>query len=300
MIELVKALAWPVTVIWLVVKLYQPIIELVRTVGQRVSKLKLFDLEFEFGKLVPASASLSIAVEALQQGMVQGSGSASIVTGITKSATADYLPIALGTDDDHAWITSRLFLLSALIDRNRIVRCMVFTGERGAFIGAASPRDVRGEIGTKYPEYERALLGAYAHVSGWDLQAFRYGMLSEDALSAIARSFVSSPLISSPVAPVASGWIFLNRPPPSSSTWELADYVTAGLLRTMLRNSLSQGAVVGTAGALQSEDVNRAILNQTGPFVALVGDSGEFRELCDRMLIADKIARRAAGEATSA
>jgi hypothetical protein len=144
-VELAKALAWPVTVLWLVVWLHQPITDLLRTIGQRTSKFKIFQFEFELGKLSPASASLSTAVEALQQAVVQDSGRALIIAGVTRSATADYVLVALGADRDHAWLTSRLFLLSALLDRNRVVRCIVFTGELGTFVGAAAPRDVRGQ-----------------------------------------------------------------------------------------------------------------------------------------------------------
>ena len=175
MVELITALAWPVTVVWLVVWLYTPIIELMQAIGQRASKLKILQFEVELATLVPASANLSATVEALQKAEVQASGTALIIAGVTQSATADYVLVPLGAERDQAWITSRLFLLAALIDRNRIVRCIVFTGEYGTFIGAASPRDVRGEIGARFPEYERALLATYGQVSTSDLREFRNG-----------------------------------------------------------------------------------------------------------------------------
>jgi hypothetical protein len=107
-VELAKALAWPATVLLLVVTLRQPITDLLRTIGQRTSKFKIFQFEFELGKLVPASANLLITVEALQRAVVQNSASALIVD-VTRSATADYVLVALGADVDHAWLTSRLF-----------------------------------------------------------------------------------------------------------------------------------------------------------------------------------------------
>jgi hypothetical protein len=300
-VGLIKALAWPVTVVWLVVWLYTPIIELMRAIGQRASKLKVFQFEVELAKLVPASANLSAMVEALQKAEVQTSGSALIIAGVTQSATADYVLVPLGAERDQAWITSRLFLLAALIDRNRVVRCIVFTGEYGTFIGAASPRDVRGEIGARFPEYERALLAAYGGVSTSDLREFRNGALSESTLITVAHLFLENPDISSLTAPTSSGWIFLDRSsrPASVSTWEFGDYVTAGLLRTMLRDKFDRGSVVGAAGTVQNEDISRAIVNQTGTFVGLISAAGEFRELCDRTIIADKVARRAADQAAS-
>jgi len=298
-IELIKALVWPVTIVWLVIKLYQPITELMRTIGQRASKFKILQFEVELGRLIAANGTLLTTVEALQQAVVQASGSALIVAGVTQSSAADYTLVPLGADSDQAWITSRLFLLSAFLERNRVVRCIVFTGERGTFIGAASPRDVRGEIGARFPEYERALLAAYAQISAFDLREFRNGALSEVALVTIAHSFLENPEISLTFQPTTVGWILLQRPPPSLSTWEFADYVTAGLLRTMLRDKLSRGSVVREAGAVQNEDVNRAIVNQPGTFVGLISALGEFRELCDRTIIADKVSRRAVEQASS-
>jgi hypothetical protein len=255
------------------------------------------EFEFEFGKLMPASAVLSTTVEGLQQVVVQESGSALIIEGVTKSAAADYALVALGADAAQAWLTSRLFLLAAFLERNRVVRCIVFTGERGAFIGAASPRDVRAELGAKFPEYEQALLAAYGNAAQLDRREFRGGDLSQAALTSIAQSFLQNPQISSlnPPTPSSTGWVFLDRStkPPAPSTWELAEHVTAGGLRAMLRDRLAQGSVVGVSGVVGDEDFKRAIINRTGTFVALVTSFGEYRELCDRTVIADKVARTA-------
>jgi hypothetical protein len=303
-VDLAKALAWPATVVGLVVWLHQPIAEMLRAIGQRATKFKILQFEFELGKMAAANSSLSMAVEALQQAVVQESGSELIIAGVTRSATADYVLVALGDDSDHAWLTSRLFLLCALLDRNHVVRCVVFTGERGLFVGAASPRDVRGALGSKFPEYERALFAAYGEAATLSPSEFRSGELSEMALTTIARSFLQGPDIASLVAPASptpsTGWIFLDRsstPTRGPSTWELAEYVAAGGLRALLRDRLAQNSVVAPSGDLENENVTRAIVGQAGAFVALVGGSGEFRALCDRAKIADKVARSAAEQA---
>jgi hypothetical protein len=84
-----------------------------------------------------------------------------------------------------------------------------------------------------------------------------------------------------------------SKPTAGPSTWEFAEYVTEGGLRAMLRDRIARGSVVTIAGALANEDVTRAIVNQSGAFVALVSASGQFMELCDRTIIADKFARSA-------
>jgi hypothetical protein len=55
-----------------------------------------------------------------------------------------------------------------VLERSRAVRWIVFTGEQGTFVGAAAPRDVRVELGSKYPEYEKAILEAYGAVQAWN------------------------------------------------------------------------------------------------------------------------------------
>jgi hypothetical protein len=302
-VDLSKALAWPATVLALVVWLHQPIVDLLRAIGERATKIKIFQFEFELGKMAPANVSLSTAVEALQQAVVQHSGSELIISGVTRAATADYVLIEIGADADHAWLTSRLFLLCALLDQNRVVRCIVFTGERRAFVGAAQPRDVRAALGARFPEYERALFAAYGVAATLTPSEFRNGELSETALTHIARSFLQGPDIAStmPPAPPApsTGWVFLDRsgtPTKGPSTWELAEFITANSLRAMLRDRLAQSSVVAPSGALESESATRAIIGQAGTFVALVGATGEFRGLCDRAAIADKVARGVAAQ----
>ncbi|BAO90258.1 hypothetical protein [Caballeronia cordobensis] len=298
MTELLKVIVWPVTIVFLVFKLRDPLTALITAIGQRATRFKILQFEIELGALVPASPSLAMSAEALQQAVVQASGTTFIVQGITKSAAADYVLVALGDDDQHAWLSSRLFLLSVLIDRNRVVRCIVFTGEHGGFIGAASPRDVRAALGARFPEYERALLAAYGIASTLPLDELRNGDLSEAALTRIATGFLSNSgitQINEPASP-HSGWLYLDRSskPGTPSTWELAEHITAGGLRTLLGDGLGKGRVVGAAGTVPDPDTARAIINQPGVFVALVSSSGEFRELCDRTAIADRLSRSVA------
>lgn len=298
MTELLKIIVWPATILFLVFKLRDPLTALITAIGQRATRVKILQFEVELAALVPPSPSLETSTEALQQAVVQASGTTFIVRGITKSAAADYVLVALGADEQHAWLSSRLFLLSVLIDRNRVVRCIVFTGEHGGFIGAASPRDVRAALGARFPEYEHALLAAYGHASTLPLDEFRNGDLSEAALTTIATGFLSNCGITQYQEPALphSGWLYLDRSakPGAPSTWELAECVTAGGLRTLLGDRLGKGRVVGVAGTGPDPDVARAIIDQPGVFVALVSNSGEFRGLCDRTAIADKLSRSAA------
>jgi len=213
--------------------------------------------------------------------------------------------VAIGANADQKWRTNRLFVLSAILARSRI-RCVVFTGERDTFLGAATPRDVRAALGARFPEYEQALLRAYGMTApALGLGEFRGGNLSEIAVDSIVRTFLSADNIFTWVAPAQlTGWVHLDRsknvPVAGTSSWEFAEYSTASGLNSMLRDRLSRGSVVATSGTVASEDVTRAIVRQTGAFVALLDASGRFEGLCDRGVIVDKLARSAVEQTTSA
>ena len=312
MVELLKVVIWPATILFLVLRFHEPITGLLTAIGQRATRFKVLEFEVELGELVPASPILATSAEVLKQATVQESGMQLMIAGIKSSAAADYALIALGADSERAWLTSRLFLFSALLDRNRAARCIVFTGELGTFVGAATPRDVRAALGTRFPEYERALLAAYGNegVAKWDLSEFRSGDLSETALNKIARNFLGT--ISTDAGPPGSttwppepnaGWVHIDRSakggyPPS--TWELAEYVTASGLRTFLDDRLGKGRVVGVPRATPNEAIAREIIQQPGTFVAFVGESNKFIGLCDRTIIADRVARSAASQSVPA
>jgi hypothetical protein len=78
---------------------------------------------------------------------------------------------------------------------------------------------------------------------------------------------------------------------------ELAEWVTAGGLRLMLREGPSRGSVV-SSGPVVSEKELRAIVRQAGRFVARLNGSGVFEGLWDREIIVDTLACSAAEQAT--
>jgi hypothetical protein len=297
-VDLVKALAWPITALVGLGVLRTPVAELIRSIGRRATKFSMFKVEVELAKMSPARESLELTVEGLRKAVVGESGLAPIAAGITRSGAADYVVVALGPDADKEWLTSRLFLLAAILERSRVVRSIVFTGELDTFIGAATPRDVRATLGAKFPEYERALFAAYGAAPAFPLTEFRGGEPSETVIHAVAQGFLSLSDIKvwgPPPPPPRVDWVYLD----GSSTWELAHWVTAQGLRSLLGDRLYRGGVFASSGTVVSEEITREIVGQSGPFVALLGTTGVFEGLCDRGMIVDKLAREAAVEAGS-
>jgi hypothetical protein len=180
-----------------------------------------------------------------------------------------------------------------MLERSRAARCIVFLGDEERYLGAASPRDVRILLGTHYLVYEAAFASAYGPLGGLDPGIFKGG-LSEPLVNGISNKFLTDSRIVVRAPPAkAIDWVHLERKPPDPSTWEFADWVTAGRLSDILGVHLSIGSAVGGAGAAGAETV-KSIIAQRGPFVALVSPTGRFQALCDRAIVLESVARQAA------
>jgi hypothetical protein len=310
-VTLIGHLAWPLTIVFASALFYRPLSKLLETIGRRITKFSAFKVDVELGPL-SQGRSLSTTVDGLKKIVVWQSFRPQIVTGVVQSGSADYVLIDIGEGNE--WLTSRLFLLAAILERSRAVRCLVFlTGHR--YVGAASPRDVRACLGSRFLAYESAFASANGSVGGIDLNAFRGG-LSETLVNALTAAFLNNQLIvrspppppqqivppppppppqqivpPPPPPPPPVGWVELKRTG-APTTWEFADWVTLGGLRDIVGQHLMTGAVVARAGPATPE-TTRTIVTASGTFVALIDQAGSFVDLCDRHIVLESVARQA-------
>ena len=139
--ELIGHFVWPVTIFSLVWIFQDPLSNFIRVVARRITKISAFKVNIELGHLSAAS-TLRMTIEGLGKAARVDEGKIlPIVSEFLKSGKANYVTIDIGKNSDQ-WLTSRLFLLSALLERGRNVRSVVFLQE-GRFIAAATPRDIR-------------------------------------------------------------------------------------------------------------------------------------------------------------
>jgi hypothetical protein len=157
---LITGLAWPVTLLLVLLLFRKRIDALINTLGSRITRFQGFHFKIELGALAQAKA-LSTTVESLKKIYIPESGMGTIAAGVIQSASTDYIVIDVGGEGDMNWLTSRLFLLAAILERSRAVRCLVFLGEQQRFIGAVAPRDIRRAIGARFLPYETAFAQAY-------------------------------------------------------------------------------------------------------------------------------------------
>lgn len=292
MIELIGHLAWPLTAVFACIKFYEPLSKLIDTLGRRMNKFSIFKVDVELGPLTKA-VSLGATVDRLRSTAVTESGLAPIVAGVIKSGSADYLVVNIG-DEGADWLTSRLFLLAAILERSRTVRCLVFLDESLHFIGAATARDIRRAIGVRYMAYEIALAAAYGKLPP-NPDTFKSG-LNDTLINRLSSGFLEHPSITfmNPNAPQI-GWTLLPHSAPP--VWEFADWITAASLDDLLGRHLLTDSIVADAGRINPQ-TTRALARLNGPFVALVAGDGVFKELCDRHAVLESLAREAVEQST--
>ena len=142
--DLIGHFAWPITILVLFWIFRDPISSLIQMFSTRITAISAFRVKIQLGQLSSAN-TLSVTLERLSKvASVDRSQVMTIASEFIKSARADYVTIDIGENSDE-WLTSRLFLLSALLERSWNVRCIVFL-QGGRFVGAATPRDVRSAL----------------------------------------------------------------------------------------------------------------------------------------------------------
>lgn len=303
---LVEALAWPVVVLALLLLYRAPLAALLTSLARRGWKFSARGVSVEADALAP-NAGLQAAAEALADAVAGGSGPVPLAEAARAAATADYLRLDLGTLATPRWLTSRLFLLAALVERNGAARAVVFTRGGWEFLGVATPGVVRRELGAAVPAFERALAAAWVQAATGAGEGFatRDGMTAE-AMAKVVHAFLRpgppggaggpAYLVAlGPSPPDAAGWVRLPAGPPG--TWERAATVPpdAAALRDLLPRALHTATLTASPGEALGGAQLRELARGTGPFLALVDPAGAFRGLLDRTAVL----ARAVGEATA-
>src|SRR2546425_10554185 len=121
-LDLVRALAWPLVALAALVVLRHALPEIARDFARRATKIAVFEFAVE---LAPAAAppgdARPPAVALLGAPVLGPSLLPALVAELEKTAPADYLVVDLL--GERGWLTSRLFLWAELLGRTRSLRC---------------------------------------------------------------------------------------------------------------------------------------------------------------------------------
>lgn len=282
---LVGLMIWPVTILLAIHLLHEPIAEIAKGIARRAVRFSVFQVEIELAPLAAAPPAFDVAIGQLRDAVVATSGPGPLIEGVSLAEGAAFVTVDLGTAEKPRWLTSRLFLLAALLERSRTVRAIVLLEARERFSGIVRPADLRAELGLRFPRYETEF--ARACVDAGQAQAAS-GVTSDAFVRGVVQGYLTpgSGVVDFPFPGVEEPKVELTRA--GDVVFEHASWIGGGTLRAMLGARWMQGAV--RSGTARAEQL-RAIIREDGDVVALVEASGTFVGLCDRTAINADIAR---------
>jgi hypothetical protein len=281
----------------------KPLLKALESLGQRATKLSLFDVEIDLAtvsEFKPSWSIGSIDVRKITPSFMADSATITLFEQITANDASDYAIADLGTGKE--WLTSRLFIFAIMLYRLRGLKCFVFLETTGnldkQFIGAALPANVRWALAKQYPWLEAAYIEAYATLtrSNPSLHSDQFILSETGAMDTEnARSLVSTYLanIQSSLPPTPSEsqqWVPLEPPAPPS--WEHAEWIDGNRLKNDLRGVLLDCHVEDSPFTPPDKRVG-AILRCESQFVALVKKGTRFSSLVDRQTLLEAVAAQA-------
>lgn len=307
-IELVKALAWPILVGVALLIFRKPLASFVRALGKRATRLSVFEVSIELAKVPSPPVPWEDPSIYESSSLIGGAPTNTTIMGLFQRVrgvtTWHYLIVDIKAG--RSWLVSRLFLFTAILRRVSALRCVVLVEtkegcDRG-FLGIANPERVVAALSNKYPWLDRAFVRACAGQS-----VAPHAPLSKDQAEAIVNAFISDQEIrfidaSNREAPQQPGnpaeWELLPGAVPRA--WEHSKWLGVGRMNEDL------GEVLYDRDATQLVDDpdrpaerNLALLRRQVPFVALVRRKREFKRLIDRELLIEQVIAHLIEQATA-
>lgn len=323
-VGLVGVLAWPLMATIAVVVFRDPVAKFLEGLAPRLTKISAFKIELELKAASTLSHWSPAALSELQKASSAPTNDSSghLMASFADATPCDYVEVDLGDGDE--WLTSRLFILAAQMERLRGLRCIVFLensgGIRRRFAGMVTPSTLRWAFAMRWPWLEEAYANAYHSVidSGgpplWGGQGqvlparivSTRGALSGAAAQEVFRRYLrgvnysaassNSIRISAPMPPNPDReWVDLGQSKPQyggppNREWERAEWVTAQTLQVTLGADFSHACVMDSLEATP-EKLARAVLQQSSPFVARLRHDSSFDTIVDRIELALTVAR---------
>jgi hypothetical protein len=286
-VDLVRAIAWPVAVIIAAIVLRDPLAKLLA----RTARVSAFNVSIDLAtatEFTEPSWDLGQVADVRKPSPAPPMSSApeALLPQLSDPTQVDYAVIDLGEGQE--WLTSRLYLFVMLLQLFRGLRWVVFVetvaGLRRQFIAAADPTDVCTALARRYPRLERAFATAYAKPGAVAPYVDAYQLSYQT--SEVVTEYLSVPQTATSAEP-RNDWIALGE----SGIWGYAKWLTGARLERVLANVLNQSSVAYSPDGARRDQVAE-VIRRSGPFVAVV-DRGRFRELIDREAVLEQAAVQA-------
>jgi hypothetical protein len=285
-VEVIKATIWPIVVAIGLVMFRESIDAFFSALGTRASKIGAFNISIEFASLPEARPWSSVVLDDLKSEYPAAAGdSADALFGaVADTAHADYVIVNL--ENGEAWLTSRLFILAALVPRVRPIKRMVFlSGSTSRFVGESTPEAACQRLADRYPWLEEAYIAAHVNV--------------DPTYSPKLRATLAGKLMPGAAGDVLSHYLSAIRDPAGSGPeWvrftnyvEHATWVTPALVEDLLGKRLNTSAVERDP-SVQDTVIARTLLRHYADYVAIIDSEDRFLNLVDRRKAIDRVVRR--------
>ncbi len=299
----------------------KPIARFLSTVGGRLSKISIAGIELELAKT--PSAQLSSDATSFgsmdSQRLANDSYSQTLKNALQgRPVPHSYAIIDLGTGQ--SWLISRLFIFAVMLRLVRGVRCFVFVSGSGGprqYLGTIAIEDIRWTLARRYPWLERIFAKAYKDQL-WQplpvptpptplkpITTQGFGMLDKDLAAVVAQEYVlllkdswKGAATFPNVTAEANYPTFLPERPDEfwvqvGTSKEYGAWIDADLL---LRDFDGVILTERIPQSTSTEEKVRKVVGLTAPYLAVVGDSGEFISLIERCKVLEELARSPGGQ----
>ncbi len=314
--EILSAVLWPLLIVIILLALrrnFPSLLNVLPTIFDRVQKISLGNFSLELAKATsiapqwtPTDSALDIR-KSMSSAEVTDSTAWHFTNQLTDTTPADFALVDLG--EGREWLSSRLFIISVLLQRSKDTRAFVFVRTAGKrrrkLIGWAEPEAIRWSLAQRFPWLEAAYARSYAEILPPDgvqavprmgVQVISHtGMLgtagqgaSPQVLIQLMQTFLRE--IQSPAPPIQEEeeqWVQLQAAAP---TWEHACWLTSDGIEDTLGDELfkqfvSSAELDGKTGPEQA----RRLLQPKQRYVPIVDDGERFTELIDRQVLLERI-----------
>ena len=327
LVELMKALVWPVVLALALIVFRRPISRFVEQIAGKITKVSVFEVAIELATVPSAPTPwLDPGVYAgseLFGGAVTSTTIMTLFDRIRADMVWNYLIVDL--EEEHAWLESRLYMFTTILQRMGGLRCVVFVqsaqGRYRRFLGVAKPQSVQLALGEKYPWFKAILDNSVATALAessmlpappplpTSVDQFVTGMansirsslsklqpMPKDLAQAVSERFIFDPLMQTATDPRNPEWSQLG----GSGSWDHSRWLTLERFNKDLRSVLFDVELsqLEDTPDTPADERTRALLRRRLPFVAIVNQHGEFQRLIDRQVLIEQVAAKL-GEPTS-
>ncbi|RAP74352.1 hypothetical protein [Paenibacillus montanisoli] len=215
------------------------------------------------------------------------------ITRILETDQLDFMAVEFS--NEKKWLTSRLFLMSVIFERQTGMRAIVFlenkNGIHKKFVGWASPRSVRFALARYNPWLEHAYAEAYAHAVSQENITSNQGLLrNRDSLIALMQKFLELIQSKTPGPEKPDQWVELKSH--EGILYEHAEWVKRAFLVDYLSHDRHTSKLKRSQlRSMDPFDQFIEIIEAKGEFIALTGDDGSFEVLLKRTKLLEQFTK---------